>query len=52
MPVSSGRLLALSMFLLVPIAVANAVQPLLVGQTISLIRKEPSAYEFFRNRPL
>jgi ATP-binding cassette, subfamily B, multidrug efflux pump len=48
----SGRLLALSMFLLVPIAIANAVQPLLIGQAISLIRQEPSVYEFLRNRPL
>jgi len=48
----NGRLLALSMLLLVPIALANAVQPLLIGQLISLIRKEPSAYEFLRNRPL
>ncbi|MEC4883837.1 MAG: ABC transporter ATP-binding protein [Scytonema sp. PMC 1070.18] len=45
------RLLALSMLLLVPIAIANAVQPLLIGQAISLIRNEPSTYEFFRNRP-
>ncbi|BAY25355.1 ABC transporter-related protein [Calothrix sp. NIES-2100] len=48
----SGKLLALSMLLLVPIAIANAVQPLLIGQAISLIRKEPSVYEFLRNRPL
>ncbi|MEH2237801.1 ABC transporter ATP-binding protein [Nostoc sp.] len=48
----SGRLLALSMCLLVPIALANAVQPLLIGQAISLIRNEPSTYEFLRNRPL
>jgi len=46
------RLLVLTMFLLVPIAVANAVQPLLIGQAISLIRKEPSTYEFLRTRPL
>jgi ATP-binding cassette subfamily B multidrug efflux pump len=46
------RLLILSLLLLVPIAVANAVQPLLIGQVISLIRNEPSTYEFFRNRPL
>ena len=44
-------LLALSMFLLVPIAISNAVQPLLIGQVISLIRNEPSTYEFLRNRP-
>ncbi|MBD2385535.1 ABC transporter ATP-binding protein [Cylindrospermum sp. FACHB-282] len=48
----SGRLLALSMCLLVPIALANAIQPLLIGQAISLIRQEPSTYEFLRNRPL
>jgi ATP-binding cassette subfamily B protein len=47
-----GRLLGLSMSLLVPIAVAGAMQPLLIGQAISLIRSEPSTYEFFRNRPL
>ncbi|MEH2125363.1 ABC transporter ATP-binding protein [Nostoc sp.] len=47
----NGRLLALSMCLLVPIALANAVQPFLIGQVISLIRNEPSTYEFFRNRP-
>jgi ATP-binding cassette subfamily B protein len=40
------------MLLLVPIAVAGAMQPLLIGQAISLIRSEPSTYEFFRNRPL
>ncbi|ARV57375.1 long-chain fatty acid--CoA ligase [Nostocales cyanobacterium HT-58-2] len=47
-----GRSLALSILLLVPIAVANAVQPLLIGQVISLIRQEPSTYGFLRNRPL
>ncbi|MEH2040525.1 ABC transporter ATP-binding protein [Nostoc sp.] len=47
----NGRLLALSMCLLVPIALANAVQPFLIGQVISLIRNESSSYEFFRNRP-
>jgi ATP-binding cassette, subfamily B, multidrug efflux pump len=48
----SRGLLALSISLLVPLAIANAVQPLLIGQAISLIRKEPSAYEFLRNLPL
>ncbi|MFN6527034.1 ABC transporter ATP-binding protein [Nostoc sp. ChiSLP03a] len=47
----NGRLLALSMCLLVPLALANAVQPFLIGQVISLIRNEPSTYELFRNRP-
>ncbi|WP_460204225.1 ABC transporter ATP-binding protein [Scytonema sp. NUACC21] len=40
------------MLLLVPLAISNAVQPMLIGQVISLIRKEPSTYEFLRNRPL
>ncbi|MBE9199771.1 MULTISPECIES: ABC transporter ATP-binding protein [unclassified Nodularia (in: cyanobacteria)] len=48
----SGRLLTLALVLLIPIALANAVQPLLIGQVISLIRDEPSTYEFLRNRPL
>ncbi|MEH1838535.1 MAG: ABC transporter ATP-binding protein [Nostoc sp.] len=48
----NGRLLVLSMGLLVPLALANAVQPLLIGQVISLIRNESSTYEFLRNRPL
>lgn len=45
------RSLTLSILLLVPVAVSNAVQPLLIGQVISLIRKEPSTYEFLRNIP-
>ncbi|OCQ91940.1 long-chain fatty acid--CoA ligase [Nostoc sp. MBR 210] len=46
------KLLTLAMLLLVPIALANAIQPLLIGQAISLIRNEPSTYEFLRNLPL
>ncbi len=49
---SSRGLLVICVLLLVPIAVANAVQPLLIGQAISLIRKEPSTYQFLRDRPL
>ncbi|MDJ0799313.1 MAG: ABC transporter ATP-binding protein [Calothrix sp. MO_167.B12] len=45
------RMLALSMLLLIPIAVANAIQPLLIGQVISLIRQEPNTYEFLKNLP-
>jgi len=41
----SGRL-AVSMLLLVPLAVAGAMQPILIGQAISLIRQEPNTYEF------
>jgi ATP-binding cassette, subfamily B, multidrug efflux pump len=48
----SATLLTLAMILLIPIALANAVQPLLIGQVISLIRDEPTTYEFLRERPL
>jgi len=34
------------MLLLVPLAVAGAMQPILIGQAISLIRQEPNTYEF------
>jgi ATP-binding cassette subfamily B protein len=48
----SVGLLAVSMFLLIPLGIANSVQPLLIGQAISLIRQEPSVYEFIKNRSL
>ena len=44
--------LAFALLLLLPLAFANAAQPLLIGQAISLIRKEPSSYEFLRNMSL
>ena len=46
------KTLALSMLLLVPLAVANALQPIIIGQVVSLIRNEPSTYEFLKNLPL
>lgn len=46
-----GRLLAISMVLLVPLALAGAVQPILIGQAISLIRQE-DVYAFLQSRPL
>ncbi|MBI1243303.1 MAG: ATP-binding cassette domain-containing protein [Nostoc sp. RI_552] len=48
----SGQLLTVALVLLIPIALASAVQPLLIGQVISLIRNEPSTYDFLKNRPL
>jgi len=35
------RLLAIALLLLVPVSLASALQPILVGQAISLIRNEP-----------
>lgn len=46
------KTLLLSMLLLVPLAVANSLQPIIIGQVISLIRGEDSAYEFLKNLPL
>ncbi len=46
------KLLAVSMLLLVPIAIGNAAQPLLIGQAISLIRNEPSTYALFKRGTL
>ncbi|MBW4598315.1 MAG: ABC transporter ATP-binding protein/permease [Calothrix sp. FI2-JRJ7] len=46
------KLLTVSMLLLVPIAIGNAAQPLLIGQAISLIRNEPSTYAFFKRGTL
>ncbi len=48
---SYKKLLLISMLLLVPVAISNALQPLIVGQVISLVRQEPSTYEFIRNNP-
>ncbi|MEG5159897.1 ABC transporter ATP-binding protein [Microcoleus sp. AT3-A2] len=47
----SKRLLIISIVLLVPLAVSGAIQPILIGQAISVIRAEPT-YEFLRGVPL
>ncbi|MGA1475419.1 MAG: ABC transporter ATP-binding protein [Prochlorothrix sp.] len=47
----SGRLLAISLILLVPLAIAGAIQPIIVGQAISLIRGE-STWTWLSDRPL
>ena len=47
-----GRLLILSILLVLPVALANAVQPLLIGQVISLILQESTTYGFLINLPL
>ncbi|PSB20641.1 ABC transporter ATP-binding protein [Phormidesmis priestleyi ULC007] len=41
------RLLLLSMVFLVPSAIANAMQPILIGQTVSLLKREPTSWSFF-----
>ncbi|MCM1985357.1 ABC transporter ATP-binding protein [Lyngbya confervoides] len=42
----------LAALLLIPLALAGALQPLLVGQAISLLRGEDSAYDFLKAIPL
>ncbi|MCY7321207.1 MAG: ABC transporter ATP-binding protein/permease [Phormidesmis sp. CAN_BIN36] len=41
------RLLLLSMVFLVPSAFANAIQPILIGQTVSLLKRESTSLIFF-----
>ncbi len=48
----SGRLLLISIVLLLPLSVASAIQPLLIGQAISLIRSEEQIWFFLKERSL
>lgn len=45
------KLLAIAIILLIPLSVSSAIQPILVGQTISLIREEPT-YKFLEGLSL
>jgi ATP-binding cassette, subfamily B, multidrug efflux pump len=47
----SGKLLLLSLLMLLPLAIANAVQPLLIGQAISRIRSE-TTWPFIAQMPV
>ncbi|MGE5658700.1 MAG: ABC transporter ATP-binding protein [Actinomycetota bacterium] len=47
----SKRLLAISIILLIPLSVSGAIQPLLIGQAVSLIRSEPT-YPFLQGMTL
>jgi ATP-binding cassette, subfamily B, multidrug efflux pump len=47
----SSNLLLVSVLMLMPLAIANAVQPLLIGQAISRIRSEQT-WPFIKNMPL
>jgi len=48
----SGQLLLVSMVLLVPTAIAGAIQPVLIGEAVSFIRQEPTTWAFMRGMPL
>lgn len=46
------HLLLMAMVLLLPLSAAGAIQPILVGEAISLIRQEPNVYPFLQHQPL
>ncbi|GAB4305000.1 MAG: ABC transporter ATP-binding protein [Oscillatoriaceae cyanobacterium] len=48
----SGRLFLVSIILLVPLSIAAAVQPILIGGAISLIRGESTAFPFLNGMNL
>lgn len=47
-----SRLLLITGVLLVPLAVAGAVQPILIGQAISLLRREPATFFLLKDKSL
>jgi len=46
------RLLIIAIVLLFPVAISGSIQPLIIGQAISLIRGEQSTFSFLRGIPL
>jgi ATP-binding cassette subfamily B multidrug efflux pump len=48
----TGSLLFISIGLLIPLSLASAIQPLIIGQAISLIRNEDQIWSFLANRSL
>ena len=48
----TGRLLFISMALLLPLSISSAVQPIIIGQAISLIRSEEQTWSFLQQRSL
>jgi ATP-binding cassette subfamily B protein len=46
------RLLLLSLVFLVPSAIATTLQPILIGQAVSLLRREPTTFGFLQGRSL
>ncbi|HEY9695203.1 MAG TPA: ABC transporter ATP-binding protein [Oculatellaceae cyanobacterium] len=48
----SGPELAISLVLLVPLAISGAIQPLIIGEAISLIRQESTKFAFLQGKSL
>jgi ATP-binding cassette subfamily B protein len=45
----SGRILLISMILLIPLSLSGAIQPTIIGEAISLIQNEPNTFRFLDN---
>lgn len=47
-----ARALMIAGLMLVPLALSAALQPIIIGQAISFLKKEPSTYDFLEGLPL
>ena len=48
---SNGKILTIGLILLLPLAIAGAIQPLIIGQAVSLLKEEP-AWSFLQGKTL
>ena len=48
----NARIIIVAICLLIPAALARAVQPIIVGQVVSLLRQEDSRWSFLKNIPI
>lgn len=48
----SGRILIISTILLIPLSLSGAIQPVIIGQAISLIKNEPNTFNFLQDLTL
>ncbi len=48
----NARIIIIAICLLIPAALARAVQPIIVGQVVSLLRQEDSRWSFLKNIPI
>ena len=46
-----NKTLILSIILLIPLSISGAIQPIIIGQSVSLLRKEPS-WNFLEKLPI
>ncbi len=48
---SNGKILTIGLILLLPLAIAGAIQPLIIGQAVSLLKQEPT-WSFLQGKTL